>query len=96
MKVGFSTGTEVDASDNEVDEASAPSSMSSAALTEPRRAADVYKAEATTALKRMLRTKSQWIGCPELRQAWTFTIGCKQALKNEKTWDSWTWLKGVK
>lgn len=40
MKVGFSTGSEVADSDREVDEASAPSSISSAALTEPRRAAD--------------------------------------------------------
>lgn len=54
MKVGFSTGSEVDDSDREVDDASAPSSMSSAALTEPRRAADVQRAEARTSLKRIV------------------------------------------
>ena len=41
VKVGFSMGTEVKVSDKEVEEASAPSSMSSAALTEPKRAAEV-------------------------------------------------------
>lgn len=41
VKVGFSIGNEVELSDKEVDDASAPSSMSSAALTEPRKAADV-------------------------------------------------------
>lgn len=41
VKVGFSIGSDVEDSDMEVDEASAPSSMSSAALTDPSRAAEV-------------------------------------------------------
>lgn len=41
VKVGFSMGNEVDDSDRVVEEASAPSSTSTSALTEPRRAAEV-------------------------------------------------------
>lgn len=41
VKVGFSTGTAVDDSDREVDDASAPSSISSVACTEPRKTAEV-------------------------------------------------------
>ena len=41
VKVGFSIGTEVELSDKDADEASAASSMSSAALAEPKRIAEV-------------------------------------------------------
>lgn len=56
VKVGFSIGNEVELSDKDVDDASAPSSMSSAALTEPRKATDVQSAVATTPLNRMVST----------------------------------------
>ena len=64
VNVGFSMGNEVEDSDKEVDEASAPSSRSSAALTEPRRAAEVQRAEAITSLNRILTRYGRWVGGP--------------------------------